>query len=53
MKHLIPRCQLFERNTRRIASRGQLPELSDWLLRDIGIFRRPPALEAVKPFWMN
>ena len=53
MKQLIPRCQLFERNTHRIAPRAQLPELSDWLLRDIGIFRRTQGLEAIKPFWMN
>ena len=40
-----------EANHRRI-TRTELEQLSDWALRDIGLFRQVPALDAVKPFWM-
>ena len=39
-------------NDGHISVRAQLPELSDWSLKDIGIFRQVPGLDAVKPFWM-
>jgi Domain of unknown function (DUF1127) len=35
-----------------ITFRAELSELSDWSLKDIGIFRQVPSLDALKPFWM-
>ncbi len=32
--------------------RGELSNLSDRTLQDIGLVRYQPALEACKPFWM-
>jgi len=52
MRNLAPPRQFFERMTGHISVRAQLPELSDWSLKDIGIFRPVPGLDAVKPFWM-
>jgi uncharacterized protein YjiS (DUF1127 family) len=52
MRNLAPPRQLFERMKGHITVRAQLPELSDWSLKDIGIFRQVPGLDAVKPFWM-
>ena len=52
MRNLAPRRQFFERMTGHISVRAQLPELSDWSLKDIGIFRPVPGLDAVKPFCM-
>jgi hypothetical protein len=52
MKKLAPTRQFFDRAKGHITVRAQLPELSDWSLKDIGIFRQVPGLDAVKPFWM-
>jgi uncharacterized protein YjiS (DUF1127 family) len=52
MRNLAPPRQFFERMKRHITVRVQLPELSDWSLKDIGIFRQVPGLGAVKPSWM-
>jgi uncharacterized protein YjiS (DUF1127 family) len=52
MRKLIPTRRFFERAKSRMTFRDQLSELSDWFLRNIGIFRRVLSLEAVKPFWM-
>ena len=52
MRKLAPTHQFFERQKGHIAVRAQLPELSDWALKGIGIFRQIPSLDAVKPFWM-
>jgi len=52
MRKPIQTRQVFERVKGHITVRSQLPELSDWSLKDIGIFRQVPGLDAVKPFWM-
>jgi uncharacterized protein YjiS (DUF1127 family) len=52
MSKLVPPRRFFERVKSQITFRGQLCELSDWSLKDIGIFRQVPGLDAVKPFWM-
>jgi uncharacterized protein YjiS (DUF1127 family) len=52
MRNLAPPRQFFERMTGHISVLAQLPELSDWSLKDIGIFRQVPGLDAVKLFWM-
>ena len=52
MRKLALTREFFERKKDRITVRAQLPELSDWSLKDIGIFRQVPGLDAVKPFWM-
>jgi uncharacterized protein YjiS (DUF1127 family) len=52
MRNLAPPRQFFERTKGHITVRAQLPELSDWSLKDIGIFRQVPFVDAVKPFWM-
>jgi len=52
MRNLAPPREFFERMKGHITVRAQLPELSDWSLKDIGIFRQVPGLDAVKPFWM-
>jgi hypothetical protein len=51
MRNLAPPRQFFKRMV-HITVRAQLLELSDWSLKDIGIFRQVPGLDAVKPFWM-
>jgi uncharacterized protein YjiS (DUF1127 family) len=52
MRNLAPPRQFFERTKGHITVRAQLPELSDLSVKDIGIFRQVPGLDAVKPFWM-
>jgi uncharacterized protein YjiS (DUF1127 family) len=52
MSNLAPPRRFFERMKGRITVRAQLSELSDWSLKDIGIFRQVPGLDAAKPFWM-
>ena len=47
MRNLAPPRQFFERMKGHITIRAQLPELSDWSLKDIGIFRQVPGLDAV------
>jgi uncharacterized protein YjiS (DUF1127 family) len=52
MRNLAPPRQFFERMNGHTTVRAQLAELSEWSLKDIGIFRQVPGLGAVKPFWM-
>jgi uncharacterized protein YjiS (DUF1127 family) len=52
MRKLIPTRHFFERVKCRMTFRAQLSELSDWSLKDIGIFRQVSGVDAVKPFWM-
>ena len=52
MRNLAPPREFFERMKGHITVRAQLPELSDWSLKDIGIFRQVSGVDAVKPFWM-
>ena len=49
MRNLAPPREFFERMKGHITVRAQLPELSDWSLKDIGIFRQALGLDAVKP----
>jgi hypothetical protein len=35
-----------------VGAARDLRGVSDWSLKDIGIFRQVPGLDAVKPFWM-
>jgi hypothetical protein len=44
MKKLAPTRQFFERAKDHITVWAQLPELSDWSLTDISIFRLVPVL---------
>jgi uncharacterized protein YjiS (DUF1127 family) len=53
MRKLVPTRHFLERVKGQMTFRAHLSELSDWSLKDIGIFRRVPSLEAVKPFWMG
>jgi uncharacterized protein YjiS (DUF1127 family) len=50
MRKLIPTRHFFERAKCRMTFRAQLSELSDWSLKDIGIFRQVSGVDAVKPF---
>jgi uncharacterized protein YjiS (DUF1127 family) len=50
MRKPIQTRQVFERAKDHITVRSQLPELSDWSLKDIGVFRQVPGLDAVKSF---
>ena len=52
MKKLVPTRHFFERVKSQMTFRNQLSELSDWSLKDIGIFRQVSGVDAVKPFWM-
>ena len=52
MKKLVPTRHFFERVKSQMIFRAQLSELSDWSLKDIGIFRQVSGVDAVKPFWM-
>jgi uncharacterized protein YjiS (DUF1127 family) len=52
MRKLILTRRFFERVKGQMSLWDQLSELSDWSLKDIGIFHRVQSLEAVKPFWM-
>ena len=47
-----PDTPLLERVKSQMTFRAQLSELSDWSLKDIGIFRQVSGVDAVKPFWM-
>jgi hypothetical protein len=44
MKKLAPTRQFFDRAKGHITVRAQLPELSDWSLKDISIFCQVPVL---------
>lgn len=52
MTKLIPIRRCHTEAKHRPSTRAALVHLSDWTLRDIGIFRSAPRLDSVKPFWM-
>lgn len=52
MMKLIPMRRCNSEAERRFAFRSDLTQMSDWTLRDIGIYRQTPNPETVKPFWM-
>ena len=51
MRKPIPTRRFFEGVKGQMTFRDQLSELTG-SLKDIGILRRTPSLEAVKSFWM-
>jgi hypothetical protein len=52
MTKLIPTRRDNKEIKRYLPTSNELAELSDWALRDIGIFLSAPNLDSVKPFWM-
>ena len=47
MKKLVPTRHFFERVKSQMTFRAQLSELSDWSLKDIGIFRQVSGVDAL------
>lgn len=52
MTKLIPTLRRKAKVNRRSSTPIDLSQLSDWTMRDIGVFRSAPPLDLVKPFWM-
>ena len=52
MRKLIPTRRCEQEAKYRAATPAELEQLSDWALKDIGLFRQAPVLDSVKPFWI-